>query len=340
MQAAGRGRPRAVRLARAYTEPGAGSPFRPERGRGRAGRSGRRRARRAARAARLHAPPARQPADDRGRRREGRRGPRGRGRARRAGRGRPRDRAGHGRRGRRGARPGGGHPRGLRRRRLAPPRQEDRAEDRDAEALRRRDPRLHGHLRDRPGRHGQDVPRDGARRRGADREAGRPDHPHPPRDRGGRAARLPPGRHAREGRPVPAAALRRPLRHDGPRPAHRLHGARHGRGGAARLHARPHAQRLVHHPRRGAEHVTGADADVPDAARLRLEGRRHRRRDPDRPAARPGVRPDPGARHPQRDRRDRLRRVLAPGRRPAQARAADRRGVQAARRGDRHRARR
>ena len=53
--------------------------------------------------------------------------------------------------------------------------------------------------------------------------------------------------------------------------------------------------------------------------------------------ARPGVRPDPGARHPQLDRRDRLRRVLAPGRRPAQARAADRRGVQAPRRRDRHR---
>ena len=39
------------------------------------------------------------------------------------------------------------------------------------------------------------------------------------------------------------------------------------------------------------------------------------------------------------DRRDRVRRVRPPGRRAAQARAADRRGVQAARRGDRHRAR-
>ena len=91
----------------------------------------------------------------------------------------------------------------------------------------------------------------------------------------------------------------------------RLHGARHGRGGAARVHARPHAQRLLHHPRRGAEHLARADADVPDAARLRLEGRRHRRRHPGRPSARPGLRPDPGARHPQLDRRDRLRRVLA-----------------------------
>ena len=35
----------------------------------------------------------------------------------------------------------------------------------------------------------------------------------------------------------------------------RLHGGRHHRGGAAGLHARPHAQRRVHHPRRGAEHL-------------------------------------------------------------------------------------
>ena len=46
--------------------------------------------------------------------------------------------------------------------------------------------------------------------------------------------------------------------------------------------------------------------------------------------------PDPGAGHPRRDRRDRVRPVRARGRRPAQARPADRRGVQAPRRGDRH----
>ena len=40
-------------------------------------------------------------------------------------------------------------------------------------------------------------------------------------------------------------------------------------------------------------------------------------------------------RDPRRHRRHRLRRVRARGRRPAQARAADRRGVQAPRRGDR-----
>ena len=203
----------------------------------------------------LHASPAREPADDRGGRRPGRRRACGRGRARRARRGRARDRAGHRRRSRRGTRPDGRPPRGLRGRRLAPPRQEDRAQDHGPEALRRRDPRVHRDLRDRPGRHRQDVPRDGARRRGARREAGRPDHPHAPGGRSRRAARLPARRHAREGRPVPAAALRRPLRHARRRQADRAHGARRDRGRAARVHARPHAERLVHHPRRGAEHL-------------------------------------------------------------------------------------
>ena len=53
---------------------------------------------------------------------------------------------------------------------------------------------------------------------------------------------------------------------------------------AARLHARPHPEQLLHHPRRGAEHDAGADEDVPDPDRLRLQGRDHRRRHPDRPA--------------------------------------------------------
>ena len=44
------------------------------------------------------------------------------------------------------------------------------------------------------------------------------------------------------------------------------------RGRAARVHARPHAQRLVRDPRRGAEHDARADEDVPHAARLRLAG--------------------------------------------------------------------
>ena len=64
---------------------------------------------------------------------------------------------------------------------------------------------------------------------------------------------------------------------------------------AARLHARAHAQPFLRHPRRGAEHHAGADEDVPHAHRLRHQGGGHRRRDPDRPRARPEERPGRGA---------------------------------------------
>ena len=68
-----------------------------------------------------------------------------------------------------------------------------------------------------------------------------------------------------------------------------------GRGLALRHRRLPrhaqHAQRCVHHPRRGAEHLAGADEDVPDPAGLRLQDRGHRRRHPGRPAQRHEVRP-------------------------------------------------
>ena len=68
-----------------------------------------------------------------------------------------------------------------------------------------------------------------------------------------------------------------------------------GRGLALRHRRLPrhpqHAQRRVHHPRRGAEHLAGADEDVPDPARVRLQDRGHRRRHPGRPARRA---PSPG----------------------------------------------
>ncbi len=51
----------------------------------------------------------------------------------------------------------------------------------------------------------------------------------------------------------------------------------------------------VHHSRRGAEHDARADEDVPHTDRLRLEGRRHRRHDADRFAARPEERADRSA---------------------------------------------
>ncbi len=55
----------------------------------------------------------------------------------------------------------------------------------------------------------------------------------------------------------------------------------HDRDRANRLHARPHAERFLRHPGRGPEHDIGADEDVSDASRLRIEGRDHRRRDAD-----------------------------------------------------------
>ena len=81
-----------------------------------------------------------------------------------------------------------------------------------------------------------------------------------------------PGRPHGQGRPLPAPALRRALRpaRARGRPAAARPG--HHRGGPARLHARPHAQQLLHHPRRGPEHDARADEDVPDPHRLRLQG--------------------------------------------------------------------
>ena len=121
------------------------------------------------------------------------------------------------------------------------------------------------------------------------RAPGRPHHPHAPRGRGRRAARLPPRRPAREGGPVPAPALRRALRHAGRRARERL--MEKGAIEVAPL-AYMRGRTLndsLHHPRRGAEHEPRADEDVPDAPRLRLEDGRHRRHHPDRPAAEPGV---------------------------------------------------
>ena len=69
-----------------------------------------------------------------------------------------------------------------------------------------------------------------------------------------------------------------------------LHRARHDRDRADRVHARPHAERRVRHPRRSAEHDLRADEDVPDPPRLRLEGGDHRRHHADRSADRTDVR--------------------------------------------------
>ena len=93
------------------------------------------------------------------------------------------------------------------------------AEDDRAEALRRRDPLVNRHVRDRSGGHRQDLPR---RRHGGARAAGASGlaaHPHAAGRRGRRAPRIP-ARHAvREDRPIHASALRRAVRDDGRRHA-------------------------------------------------------------------------------------------------------------------------
>ena len=116
-----------------------------------------------------------------------------------------------------------------------------RPEDAEPEALRRRDRQAHHRLRHRPGRHRQDLPRDGQGRGGAAGQAGQPDHPDPARGRGRGAARLPARHPQREDRPLPAAALRRAARHDRPGLDPAADGRRHHRGRAPGVHAGPGA---------------------------------------------------------------------------------------------------
>ena len=63
-----------------------------------------------------------------------------------------------------------------------------------------------------------------------------------------------PGTLAEKVNPYLRPALRRAPRHDGLRQGGALDRAGRDRGGAPRLHARPHAERLLRDPRRGAEH--------------------------------------------------------------------------------------
>ena len=201
----------------------------------------------------------------------------------------------------------------------------DPTQDPEPEALRRRDRREHHRLRDRPGRHRQDLPRDGQGRAGAAEQAGQPHHPDPAGGRGGGAARVPARDADGEDRPLPAAALRRAARHDRPRVDPAPDPAGHHRGRAAGLHAGPHAQRLVHHPRRGAEHLARADEDVPHPARVRLADGRHRRRHADRPAGWHDERPADRARDPRRHRRRGVPRAHRSRRRAPPAGREDRR---------------
>ena len=83
----------------------------------------------------------------------------------------------------------------------------------------------------------KDVACDGGRGRGASDPAGPPDRLHPPRGRGRRETGLPARRPHREGGSLPASALRRAPRHDGPRAGDAPARARSHRDRPDRLHA-------------------------------------------------------------------------------------------------------
>ncbi|CAA9231228.1 MAG: Phosphate starvation-inducible protein PhoH, predicted ATPase, partial [uncultured Acidimicrobiales bacterium] len=194
--------------------------------------------------------------------------------------------------------------------------------------VRRRHRQQHGHLRHRPGRHRQVLPGRRPRRAGPAGPHRQPHHPHPPGRGGGGAPGLPAGRRAGQGRPLPAPALRRPLRHARPRGGQAPARGGDHRGRPSGLHAGPHAQRQLPHPRRGPEHHARADEDVPHPHRLRLPGRGHRRRHPGRPPGRSKRPAGPGG-DPHRHRRPVLRAPHVEGRGPAPDRPADRRRLRA-----------
>ena len=192
---------------------------------------------------------------------------------------------------------------------------------------------------DRPGRHRQDVPRDGARGRGALRARGRPHHPHAPRGRGRRAARLPARATCsrRSTRTCARSSTRsttcwtptgsRSYMERGTIEVAPLAFMR-GRTLNDSFIILDEAQNTTPEQMQmfltrlgfGSKMVVTGDVTQIDLPREQASGLIQ-------------VQHILGG-----DRRDRVRRVRARGRRPAQARAADRRGVQAARRGDRHRA--
>ena len=96
-----------------------------------------------------------------------------------------------------------------------------------------------------PARHRQDLARRRLRRLAAGARRGRAPDPVAPRGRGRRATRLFARRHARQGRPLPAADLRCLERFHGPAPRRTRHADRHDRGRAPRLHARADAVERV-----------------------------------------------------------------------------------------------
>ena len=151
------------------------------------------------------------------------------------------------------------------------------------EALHRRHRRQRHHVRHRSGRHRQVVAGrgdGGARRCRPSRCSGSSSPARPSRPASGSASC--PGDLMAKIDPYLRPLYDALLRHGRARGRAAAARAPDGRGGAAGLHARSHAQQQLHHPRRGAEHDAGADEDVPHPHRLRVARRRHRRRHADR----------------------------------------------------------
>ena len=198
-------------------------------------------------------------------------------------------------------------------------------------ALCQGDARARAGVRPRPRRHRENLSRGRRRDRSVDDRQGRADHSVATGGRGRRAARFSARRSAREGRPLSAADLRRAERHAAGRPARKAPCQRRDRGGADRVHARPHAGARLRDPRRGAEHDAGADEDVPDPARRGLAHGRDRRSDPGRSAARHPLRARRRAGSAARRRGYRRRPVHREGCRAAPAGGAHRRRLRGAR---------
>ncbi|CAA9492343.1 MAG: Phosphate starvation-inducible protein PhoH, predicted ATPase, partial [uncultured Sphingomonas sp.] len=169
------------------------------------------------------------------------------------------------------------------------------AQEDDRPALHRPD-RLYGSarprradLRARPGWDREDLSGGSAGGVAADQRQRRPADPLPACGRGRRAARLPARRHEGEGRSLSPPALRRAVRHAADRAGRAADHLGRDRDRPDRLHARAHAERRLHHPRRSAEHHPAADEDVPDALRHARAHGRMRRSQPGRPARRQQV---------------------------------------------------
>ena len=152
---------------------------------------------------------------------------------------------------------------------------------------------------------------------------------------GGRAARLPAGDAAGEGGPVPAPALRRPVRYAGRGQGGQAAGALRDRGRAAGLHARAHAERQLHHHGRGAELDARADEDDAHAPGLQLQDGGDGRRHADRSAGRQTQRIAGGGRGAARRGGHPLHPIRRPRRGAPPSGAEDRQGIRAVPTGDR-----